>query len=137
MAGMGVLQDRTGLTAEREVAPAYRRVEELLKAERCVILDGGIATELGHRLPDAERGRDEALWGTWALVHAPGVVRDVHRSYVEQGCDIISTNTWGLTAEMQSQRTGHLAPLHWMDIARLGVEIGHEAIEQAGKKDEV
>jgi S-methylmethionine-dependent homocysteine/selenocysteine methylase/SAM-dependent methyltransferase len=137
MADMSVLQDGTELTAGREVAPAYGRVEELLKAERCVILDGGIATELGHRLPDAERGRDEALWGTWALVHAPDVVRDVHGSYVEQGCDVISTNTWGLTAEMQSQRTGHLAPLHWMDIARLGVEVGREAIEQAGKKDEV
>jgi S-methylmethionine-dependent homocysteine/selenocysteine methylase/SAM-dependent methyltransferase len=137
MVDMSVLQDGMGPTAGREVAPAYRRVEELLKAERCVILDGGIATELGHRLPDAERGRDEALWGTWALVHAPDVVRDVHRSYVEQGCDVISTNTWGLTAEMQSQRTGHLAPLHWMDIARLGVEVGREAIEQAGKKDEV
>ena len=99
-----------------------------------MILDGGIATELGRRLPDAERGRDEALWGTWALVHAPDVVRDVHRSYVEQGCDVISTNTWGLTAEMQSQRTGHLAPLHWMDIARLGVEVGREAIEQAGRR---
>jgi S-methylmethionine-dependent homocysteine/selenocysteine methylase len=137
MADMSVLQDGSGLAAGRERAPAYRRVEELLKAERCVILDGGIATELGRRLPDAERGRDEALWGTWGLVHNADVVRDVHRSYVEQGCDVISTNTWGLTAEMQSQRTGHLAPLHWMDIARLGVEVGREAIEQAGRKDEV
>jgi S-methylmethionine-dependent homocysteine/selenocysteine methylase/SAM-dependent methyltransferase len=137
MADMSVLQDGSGLAAGRERAPAYRRVEELLKAERCVILDGGIATELGRRLPDAERGRDEALWGTWALVHNADVVRDVHRSYVEQGCDVISTNTWGLTAEMQSQRTGHLAPLHWMDIARRGVEVGREAIEQAERKDEV
>ena len=136
MADMSVLQDGSGLAAGHERAPAYRRVEELLKAERCVILDGGIATELGRRLPDAERGRDEALWGTWALVHNADVVRDVHRSYVELGCDVISTNTWGLTAEMQSQRTGHLAPLHWMDIARRGVEIGREAIEQAGRKDE-
>ena len=62
MADMSVLQDGSGLAAGRE--QAYRRVEELLKAERCVILDGGIATELGRRLPDAERGRDEALWGT-------------------------------------------------------------------------
>jgi S-methylmethionine-dependent homocysteine/selenocysteine methylase/SAM-dependent methyltransferase len=127
----------TGLSAGHDLHPAYRRIEELIEAERCVILDGGIATELGRRLPDAERGRDEALWGTWALVHAPDVVRDVHRTYVEQGCDVISTNTWGLTAEMQSQRTGHLVPLHWMDIARRGIEIGREAIEEAGKRDEV
>jgi S-methylmethionine-dependent homocysteine/selenocysteine methylase/SAM-dependent methyltransferase len=134
---MNALQDGARLSAGHELHPAYRRVEELIAAERCVIHDGGIATELGRRLPDVERGRDEALWGTWALVHAPDVVRDVHRAYIDIGCDVISTNTWGLSAEMQTQRTAHLAPLHWMDIARRGIEIGREAIEQAGKKDEV
>src|SRR5215208_797667 len=104
-------------------------------ADMSVLQDGsGLAA--GRERAPAYR-RVEELWGTWALVHNADVVRDVHRSYVEQGCDVISTNTWGLTAEMQSQRTGHLAPLHWMDIARLGVEVGREAIEQAGRKDEV
>jgi S-methylmethionine-dependent homocysteine/selenocysteine methylase/SAM-dependent methyltransferase len=129
MLGMSALQEGTGL--------AYRRIEELLAAERTVILDGGIATELGRRLPGSERGHDEALWGTWALVHDPAVVRDVHRSYVDIGCDVISTNTWGLTAEMQTQRAAHLQPVHWMDIARRGIEVGREAIDQAGKSGEV
>jgi S-methylmethionine-dependent homocysteine/selenocysteine methylase/SAM-dependent methyltransferase len=134
---MSALQDGARLSAGQELNPAYRRVEELIAAERCVILDGGIATELGRRLPDAERGRDEALWGTSALVHQPDVVRDVHRSYVDLGCDVISTNTWGLTAEMQSAGGGQFAPLHWMDVARRGIEIGREAIAQAGKEGEV
>jgi S-methylmethionine-dependent homocysteine/selenocysteine methylase/SAM-dependent methyltransferase len=134
---MSALQDGSRLSAGQELHPAYRRVEELIAAEKCVILDGGIATELGRRLPDAERGRDEALWGTWALVHAPDTVREVHRSYVDLGCDVISTNTWGLAAEMQSARAGHLAPLHWMDVARRGLEIGREAIAQADKEGEV
>jgi homocysteine S-methyltransferase len=132
MRAMSALQEGTGL--------AYRRIEELLAAERTVILDGGIATELGRRLGGravSERGHDEALWGTWALVHDPAVVRDVHRSYVDTGCDVISTNTWGLTAEMQTQRAAHLQPVHWMDIARRGIEVGREAIDQAGKTGEV
>src|SRR4051795_9430047 len=104
MADVSVLQDGTERAAGRERAPASRRLEELIAAERCVILDGGIATELGRRLPDAERGRDEALWGPWALVHAPDTVREVHRIYIDLGCDVISTNTWGLTAEMQTVR---------------------------------
>jgi S-methylmethionine-dependent homocysteine/selenocysteine methylase/SAM-dependent methyltransferase len=134
---MSALEERAGLSAGREAQPAYRRVEDLLAAERCVILDGGIATELGRRLPGSDRGQDEALWGTSALVHDADVVRDVHRSYVETGCDVISTNTWGLTAEMQTQRAAHLQPVHWMDIARRGIEVGREAIEQAGKTGEV
>ncbi|MEN3279805.1 MAG: hypothetical protein V7607_945 [Solirubrobacteraceae bacterium] len=137
---MSALEERTGLSAAREATPAYRRIEELLGAERCVILDGGIATELGRRLgglATSDRRQDEALWGTQALVHDGDVVRDVHRSYVDLGCDVISTNTWGLTAEMQSQRAAHLQPVHWMDIARRGIEVGREAIEQAGKPGEV
>jgi S-methylmethionine-dependent homocysteine/selenocysteine methylase/SAM-dependent methyltransferase len=134
---MSALEERTGPSAGREAQPAYHRIEELLAAERCVILDGGIATELGRRLPGSDRGQDEALWGTWALVHDADVVRDVHRSYVEIGCDVISTNTWGLTAEMQTQRAAHLQPVHWMDIARRGIEVGREAIEQAGRSGEV
>jgi S-methylmethionine-dependent homocysteine/selenocysteine methylase/SAM-dependent methyltransferase len=115
---------------------AYGRVDELLGSERCVFLDGGIATELGRRLPEAGRGQDEALWGTWALVHATDVVREVHREYAALGCDVISTNTWGLTSEMQAQRAAHLAPPHWMDIARRGIRTAREAIDQAGRAGE-
>ena len=73
---MSALEERTGPSAGREARPAYHRIEELLAAERCVILDGGIATELGSRLPGSDRGQDEALWGTWALVHDADVVRE-------------------------------------------------------------
>jgi S-methylmethionine-dependent homocysteine/selenocysteine methylase/tRNA1(Val) A37 N6-methylase TrmN6 len=117
---------------------AYRRVEELLAAERCVILDGGVATELGNRLPQARHEGEEALWGTWALVHAPDAVRDLHRGYIDVGCDVISTNTWGITGEMDARlHTPHQAPVHWMDVARRGLRVGREAIEQSGRAGEV
>ena len=65
--------DETSTTGH---TPAYRRVEQLLAAERCVILDGGVATELQRLRPlegEASPGRE--LWGTWALYRAPhGVV---------------------------------------------------------------
>ena len=48
-------------------------------------------------LPEETRRHDEALWGSWALVHEPDAVRDVHRAYLDVGCDVLSTNTWGLT----------------------------------------
>ncbi|MEA2269023.1 MAG: hypothetical protein QOC64_1633, partial [Solirubrobacteraceae bacterium] len=116
----------------------YRRVQELLAQERCVMLDGGIATELGRVLPDEKPSHEEALWDTWALVHEPGAVRDVHRSYLDAGCDVISTNTWGLTGELDRHAPGGFStPVHWMDIARRGLRVGREAIEQAGRRDEV
>ena len=52
---------------------AYRHVEELLGAERCVVLDGGIATELQRvHPPEGRAGTHPELWGTWALYRAPG-----------------------------------------------------------------
>jgi S-methylmethionine-dependent homocysteine/selenocysteine methylase/SAM-dependent methyltransferase len=120
--------------SQRVPAGAYARIEELIDAQRCVILDGGIATELGRSRPQERPAGDEALWGTWALIHDPDAVRDVHGSYLDAGADVISTNTWGLTGEVD--RRGQAAfgtPVHWMDIARRGLRVGREAIERAGR----
>ena len=63
-------------------SPAYARVEELIAAERCVVLDGAVATELQrqHDLHAEGPGSDRELWGTWALYRAPDAVLDVHRA---------------------------------------------------------
>jgi len=113
---------------------AYSRIERLLAAQRCVILDGGTATELDKVVPPPAGERDEPLWGTWALVHAPDAVLDVHRAYVDAGCDIVSTNTWGLTGAPDLPGT---EPLHWMDVARRGLQVGREAIAAGGRTGEV
>ena len=104
---------------------AYARLQGLIDSERCVILDGGIATELARVMPDETRRHDEALWGSWALVHEPDAVRDLHRSYLDVGCDVLSTNTWGLTGTLDRHaQTAFATPLHWMDLARRGMRVG-------------
>nr|MBA2644962.1 homocysteine S-methyltransferase family protein [Solirubrobacterales bacterium] len=112
---------------------AYARIDQQFAARRCVILDGGMATELGRILPADERRRDEALWGPWALLHAPDAVRDVHSHYLDIGCDVISTNTWGLSGATDEQRAGFTLPVHWMDLARRGIHLGREAIATSGR----
>jgi S-methylmethionine-dependent homocysteine/selenocysteine methylase len=121
--------------AER-VSPAYARVEGFVDDDVAVILDGGNATELGRehagRLRDADRG----LWGTGALYDVPYSVLDVHRRYVEAGCDVISTNTWAILAAAELEVTGLVgrgSATNWMDIARLGVRLARQAVEEAGR----
>ena len=41
-------------------------------------------------------GGDHGLWGTWGLYHQPYAVLDVHRAYVDAGCDVVSTDTWSI-----------------------------------------
>ena len=116
-------------------SPAYAHVDALLAAERCVILDGGVATEL-QRLK-GESGPDPELWGTWALYRAPEAVREVHARYVAAGCSVVSTNTWSIlsTPEAELRSQGRVPEVgHWMDIARLGIRLAREAIEDRGKQ---
>ncbi len=114
------------------------RIQRLIVTDRCVMLDGGTATELdevAHDKPELE----ERLWGTSALVNQPDAVMKVHRSYVDVGCDVISTDTWGLPSALRSDRPAlwdSTRPIHWMDIARKGVKIARTAVEEAGRTGE-
>ena len=117
--------------AETSVAPKpYAAVEQKLAAGRCVVLDGGIATELQAVLPAAVRGAGDDLWGTWPLYRAPEAVVDVHRSYVAAGCDVISTDTWSVLADARGGGPGEAGLLHWMDIARTGIRLARAAASE-------
>jgi S-methylmethionine-dependent homocysteine/selenocysteine methylase/SAM-dependent methyltransferase len=95
---------------------AYPRLLGLIADERCVILDGGVATELQRLRPlRGEPGPDPELWGTWALTRAPDAVREVHGRYVAAGCDVISTDTWSILSAPEPE------------ISRLGVQLAREA----------
>jgi S-methylmethionine-dependent homocysteine/selenocysteine methylase/SAM-dependent methyltransferase len=116
---------------------AYGHVERTLAAQRCVVLDGGVGTEL---MPAADRARaalDEPLWGTRALMERPDRVLDVHARYVGAGVDVVSTNTWGLASAIAADGPrlwpGRDAPLHWMDAARRGLRLAHQAVSDAGR----
>ena len=121
----------------QQLLPAYERIERLLADDVAVILDGGNATELG-RDAGALRDADRGLWGTSALYHAPYAVLDVHRRYVEAGCDVISTNTWAILAAAELEADGLLGRVgasHWLDVARLGVRLSRRAVEEAARTD--
>ena len=120
------------------VRSPYERVTGLIAADRCVILDGGVGTELPKA---AWAGTDDdSLWGTRALVKAPDAVLDVHRRYVAAGCDVISTNTWGLASVLAGNGPRlweeRDAPVHWMDVARRAVQLARRAIEEEGRAGE-
>ena len=113
---------------------AYQRIQRLIAEERSVLLDGGVSTELervgsgrGHHISDTE------LWGTWALYHALYAALEVHRRYIAADCDLISTTTWGIMAAHEKQEqamAGQGGLRHWMDVARLGVRLAREAVEE-------
>lgn len=113
---------------------AYATIERLFADDTCVILDGGVSTEMQRAGLKGYQLDDPGLWGTWGLYHAPQAVLDVHRSFVSAGCDLISTNTWAILdapqLEARVTTTGSPVP-HWMDVARLGVRLARQAIHES------
>jgi S-methylmethionine-dependent homocysteine/selenocysteine methylase/SAM-dependent methyltransferase len=122
---------------EETIAGAPARIRRMLAEGRCVVLDGATGTELEVAGPRSEL--EEQLWGTRALLDAPDAVLDVHRRYVEIGCDVISTNTWGLPSALRHDGPrlwGTAEPVHWIDVARRGLELARRATAEAGRAEE-
>jgi len=123
------------------ITSGYAAVRDALAEQRCVILDGGVATELPDETltggPQSER-----LWGIRALASSPGQVKAVHRRYVDVGCDVVTTNTWGLASAVAAgdQRPwddGGAQPVHWLEVARRGVRVARQAIAEGGRDGRV
>lgn len=118
-------------------ASAYARLQRLFARDDCVILDGAIATELQALGARDVPLRDADHWGFEALHFAPETVREVHRQYLQAGCDVITTNTYGIldvpAARGNTPNRGG-APLHWMDLTRRAVTLAREEIDAQGKR---
>src|SRR3954453_5774435 len=122
---------------QSHASPAYERTAGHIADGRPVGLDGAVGTELPRV---GGRPGDERLWGTRALIDTPDLVLDVHRGYAGTGCDVLSTNTWGLASALASDGPrlwdDAAPPVHWMDIARRGLRLATTAVEEAGRTGE-
>ncbi len=78
-----------------------RRIERLkqLLQERILVVDGAMGTSIqGKGLTAQDFGGPEYEGcNEYLTITRPDVVRDIHRSYLEAGADIIETNTFGST----------------------------------------
>jgi S-methylmethionine-dependent homocysteine/selenocysteine methylase/SAM-dependent methyltransferase len=117
----------------------YERLNRLIATDRTVIMDGATGTEL-IRVAGERPELEEHLWGLTALLESPPSVKAVHRRYVDVGCDVICTDTWGLATALRDGRAtlwDRSEPVHWMDVARRGVRLAREASAEGGREDEV
>jgi S-methylmethionine-dependent homocysteine/selenocysteine methylase len=121
--------------AELPISAAYERIDGVLAGGGTVLLDGGVATEL-QQVQSEDRARRREPWGTWTLFQGPVEVLEVHRRYVEAGCDVISTNTWSVLEAADEASRGPESLSHnslWLDAARLGMRLARQAIEEGGR----
>jgi len=117
---------------------AYEAIQNKLARDECIILDGAIATELQRRKAKSFDLSDDSHWGFDALHTSPDTVKEVHRSYLDAGADIMTTNTYSIL-EAPSY-TGNFdlresRPVHWMNMARTALELPKQVVAEAAKTD--
>ncbi len=113
----------------------YGAVQRAIDEERCVVLDGGVATELPHR-----HGQDEERpVGDRGAGLQPGRGPRRPPALRGAGVGVLTTNTWGLPTALagDGQITDDLhRPVHWMEVARRGVRVARQAIAEGGREGE-
>jgi S-methylmethionine-dependent homocysteine/selenocysteine methylase len=114
--------DDSGVRSETGVSLRAR-----FTAARPLILDGATGTELERRGVRA----DLPLWSSWALLEAPGVLREVHREYLEAGVSALTAATFRTHA--RSLAAAGLAE-RAAELTALAVRIAREACEVAGRE---
>src|SRR2546421_1590251 len=67
--------------------------------ERVLVFDGAMGTSLQAYDLDADAfgGPDQAGWIDGLVLHSPDVVSEVHRSFLDVGCDVVETCSFQAT----------------------------------------
>ncbi len=108
--------------------PVRAKLEALLD-ERILVLDGAMGTMIQRRSLTEEDFRGEILKNHTKSVRGdndlinltrPDVIEDIHAEFLEAGCDIIETNTFGATSVAQDDyELAHLAYSMNLEGARI------------------
>lgn len=88
-----------------------------------LLFDGAMGTQLQGR--GLAAGELPEIWN----VTRPEVIREIHKAYVDAGCDILKTNTFGANA-LKFVGTGYTVP----QLVRAGVANAREAANTADRE---
>ena len=66
--------------------------------ERVVIYDGAMGTSIHKRNPSLDDYWGKENCSELLVLSRPDIIRDIHASFLEVGCDVIETNTFGGTS---------------------------------------
>ena len=117
----------------------YERLSKLLK-QRILYLDGAMGTEIqnyklsesdyrGSRFADIDndvKGNNDLL-----VLTQPDIIKNIHRSYLEAGADIIETNSFNGT--QISMADYHMQPLTY-EINKTAAQIAREICDEYNQK---
>ena len=109
---------------------SYRELQNRLRKQEIIILDGAMGTEILHR----GRATTLPLWSAEALISEPEVVQHIHEDYICAGAEIIITDTFRTTRRTFAKK-GMANRACNMTVQ--ACQLVHRAIEQVQPKHSV
>jgi 5-methyltetrahydrofolate--homocysteine methyltransferase len=64
-------------------------------SERVVVYDGAMGTNIHKRNPTLDDYWGKENCSEVLVLSRPDIIRDIHASFFEVGCDVVETNTFG------------------------------------------
>jgi homocysteine S-methyltransferase len=99
-------------------------IRSILRDQRFLVLDGGLATELESRGCDLS----DRLWSARLLVDDPAAIRQVHLAYLRAGADCVTSASYQATIPGFARRG--LPYLKATELLRLSVQLATEARDE-------
>ena len=98
--------------------------------ERILVFDGAMGTSVQARELSADDFGGPALEGCndYLVLSRPDVIREIHASFLEVGCDVIETDTFGSTPLVLAE---YGLAERAREISRLAAEIARKAADEA------
>ena len=93
----------------------------LLAEDRCLVLDGALATELERRGCDLR----DPLWSAKILLEQPDLIREVHQDYFAAGAQCAITASYQATPQGFAARGIDLA--HSQRLSARSVDLAQQA----------
>jgi homocysteine S-methyltransferase len=96
--------------------PGYADLLRRMRDGEAVLLDGGVGTEIQRQ----GAPMSTALWCAEANLSHPHIVRDVHRTYLAAGAEVVTANTFA-SSPLLLEHFGRLDEMERIDAVALGV----------------
>ena len=104
---------------------AYAALLQRLRAGECVLLDGGVGTEIQRQ----GAPMSTALWCAEANLSHPEIVLRVHRDYLAAGAEVVTANTFA-SSPLLLEHFGRLDEMERIDAVAL--RVAREAASSSG-----
>src|SRR5271157_1350554 len=103
-----------------------------LVRERVVVYDGAMGTNIQKRNPTLDDYWGKENCSEVLVLSRPDIIRDVHAAFLQVGCDVVETNTFGATRVVLTEFD--LAD-RVREINLAAVKLAREAAQQFSTQD--